>query len=85
MGGDYSPRSNSYQFNERIIRSCVDIQIFGDSVYELDEDFSGQFRGFQLGSGSFQMSITGITIQQTDTTVTIQDTDGMNVCATERN
>lgn len=75
-GADYNPSSTTYLFRQGSSRACIDIQIFGDNVFELEETFVGQYVGVMLPGGSLEPSVTGITVAPSDTEVTISDMDG---------
>ena len=80
FGADYNPSMTTYRFSQGVTRQCIDIQIFRDNMFEQDETFSGQLIGVRLPGGTLEPFVTGVTVAPSETLVTIQDMDGMQVC-----
>ena len=74
-GGDYSPNSDRYVFRPRQTRPCVDVFIFSDQLFELQEEFRGRVLGILQNDGTVVTRVNGVTIQPAETTVTITDSD----------
>ena len=56
--------------------SCLDILVNNDNLFEVNEEFRGQLTGF-IDDGGFPAStISGVTLDPDETTVTIEDSDG---------
>ncbi len=73
---DYVPRSQFntvVTFNNAVRRSCVNIQIVEDSLFENDEQFS-----LQLINLSGDFARPDLFLLGQSTTITIQDNDGEN-------
>ena len=75
--GDYVLSQGDYEFNPvTSLRPCIDLIVFNDQVFEGSEDLSISIQGFILeGSTTVTPSISGVTVDPSSATVTINDND----------
>lgn len=75
IGGDFVS-DITYTFTVGSTRSCQDIFIFDDSLFELTEDFTIEVRGILDPDGTEVPAIAGIIVTPSETQVFILDNDG---------
>lgn len=73
QGGDYvSPRSN-FVFSSGLSRSCLNIFVFQDNLFEVIEDLTVRASGFINSQGVEVTSLPGVTVTPETTVVQIDD------------
>ena len=75
VGGDFVA-DITYTFEVGSTRSCQELFIFDDPLFELTEDFSIEVRGILDPDGVEVPAIAGITVDPSETEVFILDNDG---------
>ena len=84
-GDDYSPESGNYIFQPGMTRSCLDITIQSDSLYEVTENLFGEITGFLDPVGMNVDSLPGVTVSPDQTEIQIFDLDGeITLCNTNQ-
>ena len=66
MNSDYSPPPTDFVFEVGDRRSCVDIIIRSDNIFESAEEFRGQAT----------TTVPGVNVDPSETTIEIADIDG---------
>lgn len=77
-GGDFVGPVNEagrFVFSATENNPCIDVFIFGDDVFEGEEEFDVEFDVFLLEDDSTVSTLTGVTVDPRSTTVIIEDID----------
>lgn len=72
-GGDFTTSNEEFTFSAAETTPCIDVFIFEDQLFEGDEDFMVMFDSFRLADGTTTNSMTGVTVNPSSSTVTIED------------
>ena len=83
-GGDFvgpTGAAGQFAFSSTENRPCIDIFIFGDELFEGEEEFDVEFQFFMLDDGSTVSSVAGVTVDPRRATVIIEDSNSTLWCA----
>ncbi len=73
QGGDYISQIGNFIFTPGSTRSCLDLFIFQDRVFELTEDLNARVLGYINSQGAQVTTLNGVTASPDTTIIQIGD------------